>query len=460
MSIGRQCVLMGISRSSVYYAPRGESAENLALMRRMDALSLQYPFYGSRQMARHLRREGVAAGRRRVRRLMGLMGLEAIYRKPRTSDAQPDHHVYPYLLRELKIDRPDQVWCADITYIPVTTGFLYLVAIMDWASRHVLSWRLSNTMDSSFCVEALEAALQTGTPGIFNTDQGSQFTSAAFTDRVQAAGARCSMDGRGRCLDNVFIERLWRSLKYEAVYLHELADGFVAEQVISEWMTFYSGRASALGARRTHAGRNLPRGAGGVNTRAAGRGTTTAGIAATTDAVTTVAAAGERGRQGTTRGVIYQPGSTLTKFGTFPENRTTSVSRSLDRLQHGPVSSGWTVFRPAAGEPVVDRLQHRSSSSKRRKPSAHERTEHHVPPGDVDLPGLWTPAHRRAESGGRRGGRPQAVGNLAGERRRPCLRAGREIPTVPQRIIIIDNRVRTGLVPTMAAAGQCRSGGR
>ena len=232
-------------------AHAGKSAENLALMRRMDALSLQYPFYGSRQMARHLRREGVAAGRRRVRRLLRLMGLEAIYRKPRTSDAQPDHHVYPYLLRELTIDRPDQVWCADITYIPVTTGFLYLVAIMDWASRHVLSWRLSNTMDSSFCVEALEAALQTGTPGIFNTDQGSQFTSAAFTDRVQAAGARCSMDGRGRCLDNVFIERLWPSLKYEAVYLHELADGFVAEQVISEWMTFYSDARphSALGGR-------------------------------------------------------------------------------------------------------------------------------------------------------------------------------------------------------------------
>ena len=338
LSIRRQCELMGISRSSVYYAPRGESAENLALMRRMDALSLQYPFYGSRQMARHLRREGVAAGRRRVRRLMGLIGLEAIYRKPRTSDAQPDHHVYPYLLRELKIDRPDQVWCADITYIPVTTGFLYLVAVMDWASRHVLSWRLSNTMDSSFCVEALEAALQTGTPGIFNTDQGSQFTSAAFTDRVQAAGARCSMDGRGRCLDNVFIERLWRSLKYEAVYLHELADGFVAEQVISEWMTFYSDvRPHSALEWRTHAGRSLPRGAGGVNTRAAGRGTTTAGIAATTDAVTTVAAAGERGRQGTTRGVIYQPGSTLTKFGTFPENRTTSVSRSLTGSSTVPV---------------------------------------------------------------------------------------------------------------------------
>ena len=461
MSIRRQCALLGISRSSVYYAPRGESAENLALMRRMDALSLQCPFYGSRQMARHLRREGVAAGRRRVRRLLRLMGLEAIYRKPRTSDAQPDHHVYPYLLRELKIDRPDQVWCADITYIPVTTGFLYLVAIMDWASRHVLSWRLSNTMDSSFCVEALEAALQTGTPGIFNTDQGSQFTSAAFTDRVQAAGARCSMDGRGRCLDNVFIERLWRSLKYEAVYLHELADGFAAEQVISEWMTFYSDVRPHSGAWRMHAGRSLPRGAGGVNTRAAGRGTTTAGIAATTDALTTVAAAGERGRQGTTRGVIYQPGYTLTKSATFPENRTTSASRSLTGSSTVPFHRGGRCFVRLL-EPVVDRLQHRSSSSRRRKPSAHERTEHHVPPGTVDLPGLWTPAHRRAESGGRRGGRPQAVGNLAGERRRrPCLRTGREIPTVPQCIIIIiDNRVRTGLVPTVAAAGQCRSRGR
>ena len=199
LSIRRQCVLMGISRSSVYYAPRGESAENLALMRRMDALSLQYPFYGSRQMARHLRREGVAAGRRRVRRLMGLMGLEAIYRKPRTSDAQPDHHVYPYLLRELKIDRPDQVWCADITYIPVTTGFLYLVAIMDWASRHVLSWRLSNTMDSSFCVEALEAALQTGTPGIFNTDQAVAVYERGV-HRPRPACGRAVLDGRPRSL--------------------------------------------------------------------------------------------------------------------------------------------------------------------------------------------------------------------------------------------------------------------
>ena len=251
LSVSRQCALLGISRSSVYYTPRGDDAAALALMRRMDELSLQYPFYGSRQMGRHLRREGVAVGRRRVRRLMRLMGLEAIYRKPRTSDAQPDHHVYPYLLRGLTIDSPDQVWCSDITYIPMAAGFLYLVAVMDWASRHVLSWRLSNTMDSVFCVEALEAALQTGTPDIFNTDQGSQFTSAAFTDRVRAAAAQCSMDGRGRCLDNVFIERLWRSLKYEAVYLHELADGFAAERVIAAWMTFYNHVRphSALGGR-------------------------------------------------------------------------------------------------------------------------------------------------------------------------------------------------------------------
>ena len=251
LSIRRQCALLGINRSSVYDTPREERAENLALMRRMDELSLQYPFYGSRQMARHLGREGVSVGRRRVRRLMRLMGLEAVYRKPRTSAAQPDHRIYPYLVRELTIERADQVWCADITYIPVTAGFLYLVAVMDWASRHVLAWRLSNTMDTGFCIEALEAALRTGTPEIFNTDQGAQFTSAAFTGRVLAAGARCSMDGRGRCLDNVFIERLWRSLKYEAVYLHELADGFEAERVIGTWMTFYSDVRphSALGGR-------------------------------------------------------------------------------------------------------------------------------------------------------------------------------------------------------------------
>ena len=213
LPLSRQCGLLGVSRSSQYYAPSGESAENLALLRRLDELHLEHPFYGSRQMARHLRREGVVAGR---------------------------HRVYPYLLRDLVIDRPDQVWCADITYIPISEGFFYLVAVMDWASRHVLSWRLSNTMDSAFCIDALDAALRFGTPEIFNTDQGAQFTGIAFTDRVRAAGALCSMDGRGRYLDNIFIERLWRSLKYEAVYLHELSDGRDAERVIGSWFGFYN----------------------------------------------------------------------------------------------------------------------------------------------------------------------------------------------------------------------------
>ncbi len=240
LNLKRQCALLGVSRSSRYYKPLGESAENVRLMRRIDEAYLKYPFYGSRQMARHLGRLGLMAGRHRVRRLMGLMGLEAIYRKPRTSAAHPDHRVYPYLLRELTIERPDQVWCADITYVPVSQGFFYLVAVMDWVSRYVLAWRLSNTLDGAFCIAALAAALRLGTPEIFNTDQGAQFTSAAFTERVQAAGARCSMDGQGRFLDNIFIERLWRSLKYEAVYLHELADGFQAERVISNWVGFYN----------------------------------------------------------------------------------------------------------------------------------------------------------------------------------------------------------------------------
>ena len=220
LSLSRQCRLLGLNRSALYYTPVGESAENLALMRRIDELYLQYPFYGSRQMARHLAREGVTVGRHRVRRLMKLLGLEAIYRKPRTTVANPEHRVYPYLLRGLTIDQANQVWCADITYIPVQGGFLYLVAIMDWASRRVLAWRLGNTLDTEFCLEALAEALESyGLPEIFNTDQGSQFTSIAFTGMLETTGIRCSMDGRGRCLDNVFIERLWRSLKYEAVYL-------------------------------------------------------------------------------------------------------------------------------------------------------------------------------------------------------------------------------------------------
>ncbi len=241
LSLSRQCRLLSISRSSFYYAPKGESPENLALMRRIDELFLKYPFYGSRQMVRQLRREGIRIGRHRVRRLMRLMGLEAIYQAPRTSEPHPAHRVYPYLLKGLAIERPNQVWCADITYIPVQRGFLYLVAVMDWATRHVLAWRLSNTMDTRFCIEALNEALtRYGRPEIFNTDQGSQFTSCDFTGVLKDAGVAISMDGRGRFMDNIFIERLWRSLKYEAVYLHELTDGFKAERVISEWIGFYN----------------------------------------------------------------------------------------------------------------------------------------------------------------------------------------------------------------------------
>ena len=241
LSLSRQCELVSISRSSFYYTPRGESADNLALMRRIDELFLRYPFYGSRQMVRQLRREGLTVGRHRVRRLMRRMGLEAIYRAPRTSTSHPEHRVYPYLLRNVAVTRPDQVWCADISYILVGRGFLYLVAIMDWASRHVLAWRLSNTMDAGFRVEALKEALgRYGKPDIFNTDQGSQFTSLDFTGVLSEAGIAISMDGRGRCMDNIFIERLWRSLKYEAVYLHELRDGFEAERVIAEWINFYN----------------------------------------------------------------------------------------------------------------------------------------------------------------------------------------------------------------------------
>ena len=257
LSLSRQCRLLSIGRSSLYYTSRGESAETLALMRRIDELFLKYPFYGARQMVRHLRREGVRIGRRRAGRLMRLMGLQAVYRAPRTSEAHPERRVYPYLLKGLEIERANQVWCADITYIQVRRGFLYLVAVMDWASRHVLAWRLSNTLDAGFCVEALNEALaRHGTPEFFNTDQGSQFTGFAFTGHLREAGVRISMDGRGRCLDNVFIERLWRSLKYEAVYLRELADGFEAPGASSA-----NGSASTTprGRTRPSAGERRPR---------------------------------------------------------------------------------------------------------------------------------------------------------------------------------------------------------
>ena len=238
--LARQCALAGVSRSSLYYRPAGESAENLALMREIDEAHLKYPFHGVRQMRSHLRLAGVVVGVNRVRRLMRLMGLSAVQPPPRTSSPAPGHRVYPYLLGGVDVVEPDQAWCADITYIPVMSGFFHLVAVMDWATRRVLSWQLSNTMEVGFCLGALEDALRTGTPGIFNTDQGSQFTSLAFTQRVLSSGARMSMDGRGRFMDNIFIERLWRSLKYEAVYLHELEDGHHARQVVGSWIEFYN----------------------------------------------------------------------------------------------------------------------------------------------------------------------------------------------------------------------------
>ncbi|WP_419809181.1 IS3 family transposase [Sphingomonas sp.] len=242
LSIVAQCRLVSISRSSFYYAPAAETVETLALMAVIDASFLDHPWYGSRQMARHVSRLGHAVGRRRVRRLMAKMGLSPIYQRPRTGDPHPEHRIYPYLLRDLEITRPDQVWCADITYIPMRRGFLYLVAIMDWASRKVLAWRLSNTMDAEFCVVALQEALvRFGKPDIFNTDQGSQFSSNDFTDVLRGAKVKVSMDGRGRWMDNVFIERLWRSLKYECVYLNAFATGSDLRAGLGRWINHYNG---------------------------------------------------------------------------------------------------------------------------------------------------------------------------------------------------------------------------
>lgn len=232
---------MSLSRSAFYYEPKGESPDNLDLMRRLDEQFLKTPYYGSRQMVYYLRRLGYRVGRKRVRRLMAKMGLAVIYQKPRTSAPYPENPVYPYLLRGMAVSRPDQVWCADVTYIPMRRGFLYLVAVMDWYSRRVLSWRLSNTLEPAFCVEALEQALlRYGVPEIFNTDQGSQFTSIQFTSLLKEAGVRISMDGRGRWMDNIFIERLWRSLKYECVYLNAFETGSEARQGIGLWMQRYN----------------------------------------------------------------------------------------------------------------------------------------------------------------------------------------------------------------------------
>jgi putative transposase len=241
LPIGMQCRLLSISRSSFYYEPQGESELNLALMLLIDKQFLETPFYGVQQMAWHLRNQGFSVNVKRVRRLMRLMGLMPIYQKPNTSKPAKGHKTYPYLLRGLRVDRPNQVWCADITYLPMKRGFLYLIAIMDWHTRKVLAWRISNTYEAEFCVEALnEAILRFGPPEIMNTDQGSQFTSFAWTDCLKRAGVKISMDGKGRCIDNIFIERLWRSLKYECVYLHAWETGSQARAGIGQWINFYN----------------------------------------------------------------------------------------------------------------------------------------------------------------------------------------------------------------------------
>jgi putative transposase len=243
LSMRRQCEILGINRSSLYYESVGADSEDLALMRRIDELHLKFPFYGSRRVARELRSQGLVANRKRIQRLMRLMEIEASVPKPNTSRPAPEHAVYPYLLRGLSIDRPNHVWATDITYIPLAHGFAYLVAIMDWCSRRVLSWRLSNTLDSSFCVEALnEALLRFGQPEIFNTDQGAQFTAEAFTSVLLGRGIKISMDGKGRCIDNVFVERLWRSLKYEEVYLNAYDNLIEARAGIRSYLEFYNSR--------------------------------------------------------------------------------------------------------------------------------------------------------------------------------------------------------------------------
>jgi putative transposase len=219
LSICRQCELLGLGRSSFYYEPATETAENLALMKRIDKQYTDCPFYGSRRMTAWLLDQGREVNRKRVQRLMRLMGLEAVYPKPKLSVAGRGHKVYPYLLRDVKVERADQVWSTDITYVPMAAGFMYLAAVIDWFSRYVIAWRLSNTLDGSFCLEVLDEALGRGRPEVFNTDQGVQFTALAFTSRLEAAGVAVSMDGKGRCLDNVFVERLWRTVKYEDIYL-------------------------------------------------------------------------------------------------------------------------------------------------------------------------------------------------------------------------------------------------
>lgn len=240
LSISRQCEILGLARSSWYYEPAGESPLNLELMRWIDKEYTRYPFLGSPAMTTRLKKNGYDVNHKRVERLMRLMGLAAV--TPRKQSSQPGKGVviWPYLLRDLTIDRPNQAWCTDITYIPVNGGFFYLTAVMDWFSRYVLSWELSNSLDASFCVSALRCALEKGRPQIFNTDQGSQFTSDAFTSVLLEHEILISMDGRGRCFDNIFIERLWRSVKYEEVYLKEYRDGWEANENLRKYFDFYN----------------------------------------------------------------------------------------------------------------------------------------------------------------------------------------------------------------------------
>jgi putative transposase len=240
LSVRRQCALLGLNRSSLYYAAAAESADNLRLMRRLDEQYTACPFYGSRRLTAWLAQQGEVVNRKRVQRLLRIMGLEAIYPKPRLSVAGRGHRLYPYLLRDVCVARPDQVWSTDITYVPLPSGFMYLAAVIDWYSRYVLAWRLSNTLDGSFCLEMLDEALARGRPEVFNTDQGVQFTAEAFTGRLLSAGVAVSMDGRGRCLDNVFVERLWRTVKYEDIYLRGYEAVPDLEQGLGRYFRFYN----------------------------------------------------------------------------------------------------------------------------------------------------------------------------------------------------------------------------
>jgi putative transposase len=243
LPVVRQCALLNLSRSTAYYSPQPVSESDLALMRRIDELHLSHPFAGARMLRDLLRQEGLNVGRRHVSTLMGKMGIEALYRRPNTSRKHPQNPVFPYLLRGLTIDRANQVWAMDITYIPMRKGFVYLAAVLDWGTRRVLSWRLSNSLTTDFCLDAVEEALRRyGLPEIFNTDQGSQFTSAEFVALIQGHGIRLSMDGKGRWVDNVFVERLWKSVKYEEVYLHAYDSVSEARQGLQRYFKFYNQR--------------------------------------------------------------------------------------------------------------------------------------------------------------------------------------------------------------------------